>query len=69
MFKILYIDIIDDYKISLIVQNQESNEVIKVITKIDYLEKADNYKLTNKLINFNSLILSNQKQYKAKDFF
>jgi hypothetical protein len=39
MFKILYIDIIDDYKISLIVQNQESNEVIKVITKTDYLEK------------------------------
>lgn len=39
MYKILYIDIINDYKIPLIVQNQETNEIIKVITKIDHLKK------------------------------
>lgn len=68
MYKILFIDLLDNYRILLTVKNIRSEETLKVEIKKDLLDKAEYFKRELKLIDFISLITTNQKKLTAIDF-
>jgi len=68
MYRILFIDLIDSFNILLTVKNVRNKEVLKVEIKKDLLDKAEYFKNELKLIDFISLITTNQQKLKAIDF-
>jgi hypothetical protein len=53
MYKILFIDLLDNYRILLTVKNIRSEETLKIEIKKDLLDKAEYFKQELKLIDFN----------------